>query len=153
MRRYIIVYVSISSSKHSLHLLNYTLKASVCAENEPGYAEDDDQYVLVEDPAVLAELVGPERDDLDDGREDERQRRAAEGAHQADDAAEVRDQLRRRESGKEQHDPGDRLAVHQVLLVSEARAHHGPHDAHRHVELETVGQEDRRRHHGANAVR
>lgn len=44
---------------------------------------------------MFTELVRPEGDDLDEGREDERQSGAAERADQRDDAAEVGDQRRR----------------------------------------------------------
>lgn len=44
---------------------------------------------------MFPELVGPEGDDFDERREDERERRAAERAHQGYDAAQIGDQRRR----------------------------------------------------------
>lgn len=55
--------------------------ASIRAKHEAGQPKQYQQEVLVQHPVVLAEVVGPEGHDLDDGREDERQRGAADGAH------------------------------------------------------------------------
>lgn len=55
-------------------------QTDIRADYEPDAAEEHDGDVFPQDPVVLAQLVGPESDDLDERRKDERQRGTAESS-------------------------------------------------------------------------
>lgn len=67
------------------------LDGGISARQEADQTEQDDEEVLGYGPAGS---VGPEGDELQDGRKDESQEGAAEGANERDEKVQFRDQSR-----------------------------------------------------------